>query len=73
MTTLMQRHENYIAAIKANGGKCVVYQTPCCGKSLESLAAPDGENWDSLVTCPFCGDLFAKLTNGADITAFRWK
>lgn len=62
MKTLKQKHEEFIAKIKANGCKTLTFVAPCCGKAIEDRAGNDGETWDTLATCPHCGVLYMKVT-----------
>lgn len=52
--TLKQKHDEFIAKVKAKGGKTLVYRTPCCNNEVEDRVPPSGEMWDSMVTCPHC-------------------
>lgn len=60
MKTLKQKHEDFIAKFKANGGKTLTFVAPCCGQQIEDRAGNDGETWDTLATCPHCGVLYTK-------------
>lgn len=61
---LLEKHNAYIARCKANGAPTQTYNTPCCSRELEDRVPPEGEGpWDSLVTCPYCGDLFWKVAH----------
>lgn len=67
MSTLKQKHEAFITKIKADGGKTLEFKAPCCGAEIEDRAAPKGETWDTLTTCPHCGELFIKVTTSIKI------
>lgn len=67
MKTLKQRHEEYIARLKAKGRKTLTFVAPCCGETIEDIAAGEGETWDTLSTCPHCGALYMKVTTSAEI------
>lgn len=69
MKTLKQKHAEYIAKVKATGGKTLKYVTPCCGKGVEDPAAGKGETWDTLATCPHCEALYWKVTTSRKIVA----
>lgn len=68
MKTLKQKHEEYISSVKASGAKTLTYPAPCCGGQIEDRAANTGETWDSLRTCPHCGELFMKVSTDVEIT-----
>lgn len=68
MQTLKQKHEEYIAKVKANGGKTLTFKAPCCGKEIEDRAGVEGETWDTLASCPHCGALYVKITTATEIT-----
>lgn len=68
MQTLKQKHEAYIAKIKAGRGKTLTFKAPCCGAEIEDRAALKGETWDTLTTCPHCGELFMKVATSTKIT-----
>lgn len=66
--TLLERHTEYIARCKTNGAPTRIYSVPCCGKALEDRVPPAGEQWDALVTCPYCGEMFMKVAHHDLIT-----
>ena len=49
-------HAAFMAGWKGNRQTLI---TPCCSRDLE-VEAPTalGESWDSLMTCPHCGEMF---------------
>lgn len=69
LTDLKNQHADWIARVKAKGGKTLTYTTPCCGGAMEDLAAPTGESWDSMAICPHCGSRYMKLTTPKKISA----
>lgn len=68
-TTLKQKHDEFIAKVKATGAKTLIYTAPCCGKSIEDRAAPKGDKWDTLSTCPYCNEIYMKVSTSTVITA----
>lgn len=57
--TLLQRHEEYVARAKACGAPTDTLVLPCCQKPLECLIPREaGQQWDTLMTCPYCAGLF---------------
>lgn len=68
-TTLKQKHDEFIAKVKAAGKKTLIYTAPCCGKSIEDPAAPKGDWWDTLATCPHCNEIYMKVSTSTSITA----
>ncbi|MBN8885936.1 MAG: hypothetical protein J0I77_09470 [Rudaea sp.] len=67
--TLLQKHEEFISRLRANGVRILRYQVPCCGKELEDRAANKGEVWDTLATCPHCKALYLKISKSSEIVA----
>lgn len=63
----LQAHTAYVARWKASGKRTQILVTPCCNKDLEvpSQDRDDGQQWDSLMTCPHCGALFMKVVTYA--------
>lgn len=55
----------YLAAVqglKAKGAKLLAYGCPHCRKILKTLAAPQGDTWDSLSKCPHCDKVYMRFT-----------
>jgi ssDNA-binding Zn-finger/Zn-ribbon topoisomerase 1 len=63
--SLKQQYENYIARLRARGDEITNYECPDCGGVIDTKAAPEGESWDTLSTCPHCEALHMKSTNGS--------
>lgn len=63
MTTLLEQHNDFIARVKARGGKTATYRTPCCKKPLEDRLATAGECWDTMSVCPYCGAHYIKIAS----------
>jgi hypothetical protein len=61
LMNLRRRHEEYMIAWRQSGKPTRNYETPCCGKEIETTAPSNDETWDSLTTCPWCGDLHMKV------------
>jgi len=55
---LQQKHDEYVAKVKARGGKTLKYLVPCCGKEVEDPAVLEGETWDPIAVCPHCRALY---------------
>lgn len=66
MSSLKEKHEAYIAKVRAGGSKTAFYSTPCCRKELEDRLGEKGRVWDTLAVCPYCGTVYLKV-----ITATR--
>lgn len=71
LTDLRRRHEAYMIAWRQSGKETRTYDTPCCGKELETTAPSNGETWDSLTTCPWCGDLHMKSVSRESVRVAR--
>lgn len=62
--TLLQRHLDYMARYKGHRQPLV---TPCCQFDLVVSAPTDaGDQWDSLVECPNCGEMFMKVVTSTE-------
>lgn len=71
LTELRRRHNEYIAKCAARGDKLLTYTVPCCGGEMQDIAAPEGQTWDTLATCPHCGECYIKITHHTFIEALR--
>ena len=59
LAALFDAHRAHMARYK---GHRHTLSTPCCGNALVVKAPTDpGDQWDSLMTCPHCGELFMKV------------
>lgn len=61
---LAERHDDHIARVKALDKVIISFKAPCCGKDIETPAAPAGQSWSTLATCQHCGELYKKFTDG---------
>lgn len=73
--TLLQKHEEYIARVRAKGAKILSYDCPNpeCGKAVEVIV-PENKRagtWDTSCTCPHCGDLQFKIATYAKVIVVR--
>jgi hypothetical protein len=71
LAALKQRHDEYLANLRAQGVTLLSYVVPCCGAKLEAPAASEGGRWTSLATCPECGGMFMQITTADKIEALR--
>lgn len=55
--------------LRQRGIRLVSYRVPCCGAKLEGQLAGPMEEWEAMVTCPECGELYMKYTTDRKITA----
>ena len=62
IVNMLKQHEEYISKYKSKGGQVLTYKTPCCKKLLESPKPSAGEQWDSLTRCPYCDEIFMKIS-----------
>lgn len=70
MTTLLERNNAFIANAKANGRKVLSLDCPICEKSIETIAAPKSEEWDSLSQCPHCEAMYLKYVTHKKASGF---
>lgn len=63
LAALRRKHDAHIDHVRARGGRVLMLeQLPCCGTSMDvHVPASKHETWDSLTTCPNCGELFFKV------------
>lgn len=71
LASLQHRHGEYIARVKASGGRILKYRPPCGCPHIETEAPKDRQIWDSLSTCVWCGDLHMKVVLFDRATAMR--
>lgn len=71
LADLQHRHADYIARVKATGGRILKYKPPCGCTHIETEAPKDGQVWDSLCTCLYCGDLHMKVVSRKRASAYR--
>ena len=62
LATLAREHDAFIASVKAAGKRTLTFESPCCGRKIETPAAPKGKWWDTLAVCQHCGATYLKLT-----------
>lgn len=60
-----QQYLDYIAKLEAAGKPVTNYVCPECQGAIKTQAAPDGQGWDTLSSCPHCDELHLKFTEGA--------
>lgn len=66
-STLKQKHDEYIATVKARGAKTLNYRTPCCNKEVEDRVPSDNDMWDTITTCPHCETHHFKTATATEI------
>lgn len=71
LTELRRRHEEWLAKCAARGDRLLTYTAPCCGRPLRDRAAPEGQTWDTMATCPHCGEHYLKITHHTFIEALQ--
>ena len=69
--SLQHRHADYIAKVKAAGGRTLKYKPPCGCPHIETHAPKYDLFWDSLCVCIHCGDLHMVVAYGTRISADR--
>lgn len=65
----LQQYQNYIDRLQSMGKQIATYKCPTCQSEIKTQAAPAGEVWDTLSTCPHCDSLHLKFTKGATASA----
>lgn len=66
---LLKSHKDYLDRCRTGGARVLAFRTPCCGVTMETVVPKNGETWDSLTTCPYCGDLFMKISRREKVVA----
>lgn len=64
---LKQDYQAFISRCKANGSSLLSFKCPQCSSDIKTLAAPQGDEWNSITTCPFCNTVFMKVVTDADV------
>jgi hypothetical protein len=71
-STLLQQRQDYLAGWKRRRKPTVVCACPHCGKDIENPRPSDPkEQWDSLMTCPYCEEFFMAVKRGNGTATFR--
>lgn len=71
---LAKKYENYLQSWKNKGGKSASCDCPHCGKSVEHpLPGLVGDKWDTLTTCPHCGEISWKVATHNSVTVVKVK
>lgn len=69
--SLLEKHIAHIARLRSAKVRILSYQCPKCGETIDTQAAPKGDAWDTLTTCPHCDDLHMKITRHSAVVALR--
>lgn len=64
---LKAEYERFIAQAHQHNVKCGVYNCPSCKKELESIIPENDDIFDSLATCPYCGEVSMKIAHSDKI------
>lgn len=60
-------YENFLTAVRNNNIKTGSYSCPSCKKDIEAMVPENDEIFDSLSTCPHCGEIFMKVVHSDKI------
>ncbi|OFC62605.1 hypothetical protein [Candidatus Erwinia dacicola] len=61
-TAIKEKYAAFIKRVEGNGTATLGFYCPHCKSAILTLAAPAGETWDSMSTCPYCEGIFMKIT-----------
>lgn len=61
LTTLRENHEQLLARYREAGQRLTSYACPTCEQQIETLVPDSPQIFDTMMTCPFCGDLHFKI------------
>lgn len=66
-----EEYTRYIKNLKDNGEPIELFDCPCCGQVIETLANLTSSAWDTMSFCPHCDDAYIKITlpNGGGVIA----
>ncbi|MFC7508426.1 hypothetical protein ACFQUX_16750 [Pantoea stewartii] len=64
VTQRLNAYASFIERCRINDTPTASFVCPYCGSTLWTLAAPPGEVWTSLCSCPFCDGMFGKVVKG---------
>lgn len=64
---LKDKYFQYIKRAEDKLSPLAIHTCPKCHEIIKTLAAPKGEVWDSLCTCPFCESVFIKRVTEAKV------
>ena len=70
MAQLKHLHDAYIDRVRSYGRKILLYSVPCCGRTVEGIAALPGEEWRTGATCPHCAQLYLKVSTEDVVKAY---
>lgn len=59
----LHKYNVWIARMRKAGAKLAVYACPTCHEKIEALVPPRGDQYDSLVECPYCEELHFKAVD----------
>lgn len=68
LRNLRKAHQQYLDTMRANGATLLSYQTPCCGGTVQTRAAPEGNTWSGAVSCIHCGSLYQRVATDTTVT-----
>lgn len=58
---MKQYYEQWLEQMRTDGRKLAVYPCPSCTVSIETLAPPKDQIYDSLSVCPHCEKMHFKV------------
>lgn len=64
-----ENYDAHITRLKALGAKILSFNTPCCGKVVETQAPVFPAAWASQENCPHCGKLYLKTSTAREAFA----
>lgn len=63
MGRIVQQYKSFISRCHERGAKLLHFPCPVCSSDIETLAAPQGDIWDTTSICPFCDCIYLKVVN----------
>lgn len=70
LAVLRGRYYEFVSTMRAGGGHLLAFRSPCCETQTQTLAPEDNNVWDTTCTCPWCGQLYAKIVSHDEVKAF---
>ncbi len=62
MNNIKESHDKYMAKLRASGVVLTEFNCPDC-EALISTRVPDSDIYDTMSTCPECGEIFFKIVH----------
>ena len=72
MNSLQQTHAQWLERLKSEGEKVLTFNCPYCEQEIATLAAPDGQVFDTAAVCIHCEELYWRQVTNTEVNAQQW-